>query len=43
MLAAAALVGVGAPGSLVLAVPENADLDRTPLAYWGVGAGGPGA
>ena len=35
ILAAAALVAVSAIGGLVLRVPENQDLDRSPLAYWG--------
>lgn len=33
--AAAALVGASAVLGIVLKVPENQDLDRTPLAYWG--------
>ncbi|MGZ4615891.1 MAG: MFS transporter, partial [Actinomycetes bacterium] len=36
ILTAAALVAVSAVGGLVLKVPENQHLDRTPLAYWGV-------
>jgi hypothetical protein len=35
VLAAAALVGLSAVGGLVLTVPENQHLDRTPMAYWG--------
>ncbi len=35
ILAAAALVAVSAAGGLVLKVPENQNLDRSPLAYWG--------
>jgi hypothetical protein len=35
VLAAAALVGLSAVGGLVLTVPENQHLDRTPVAYWG--------
>jgi MFS family permease len=35
ILAAASLVGVSAAGGLVLKVPENEHLDRSPLAYWG--------
>jgi MFS family permease len=35
ILAAASLVGVSAAGGLVLKVPENQHLDRTPVAYWG--------
>ncbi len=35
VLVAAALVGVSALVGLLLRIPENADLDRTPLAYWG--------
>ena len=35
MLAAASLVAVSALGGLVLPVPENQHLDRSPLAYWG--------
>jgi MFS family permease len=36
ILTAAALVGVSAVGGLVLKVPENQHLDRSPVAYWGV-------
>jgi hypothetical protein len=35
VLAAAALVGVSAAAGLVLRVPENQNLDRSALAYWG--------
>ena len=35
ILGAASLVAVSALGGLVLKVPENQDLDRSPLAYWG--------
>ena len=35
IVAAAALVGVSALIGLVLKVPENESLDRSPLAYWG--------
>ena len=35
VLAAAALAGVSAVGGLVLTVPENQHLDRSPVAYWG--------
>ena len=35
VLAAAALVGLSAVGGVVLTVPENQHLDRTPMAYWG--------
>jgi MFS family permease len=35
ILSAASLVAVSALGGLVLKVPENQDLDRSPLAYWG--------
>lgn len=38
LLAAALLVGVGAAAGLVLHVPENQHLDRTPVAYWGAAA-----
>ena len=33
--AAAVLVGLSAAGGLVLPVPDNQHLDRTPAAYWG--------
>jgi Transmembrane secretion effector len=33
--AAAVLVGLSAAGGLVLTVPDNQHLDRTPAAYWG--------
>jgi MFS family permease len=35
ILAAASLVGVSAAAGLVLKVPENEHLDRSPVAYWG--------
>jgi hypothetical protein len=35
VLAAALLVGVSAALGLVLKVPENQHLDRSPMAYWG--------
>ncbi|GAA2092109.1 MFS transporter [Microlunatus panaciterrae] len=35
VLAAAVLVAVSAIGGLVLKVPENQHLDRSPMAYWG--------
>jgi len=36
IVAAASMVGVSALAGLVLEVPESHDLDRSPLAYWGV-------
>jgi len=35
VLAAAGFAGVSAIGGLVLTVPENQHLDRSPVAYWG--------
>lgn len=38
IVAAAAMVGLSAVGGLVLKVPENQHLDRSPVAYWGAAA-----
>ncbi len=35
IVSAAVLVGISAAAGLVLKVPENKDLDRTPASYWG--------